>query len=89
MYVPDLLTTSSLLDLEATNVAEDGVVAVKGSGVTKDDVVVPVQVDDGVAVQEEDQVGMMREEIERGDEDPGVAVMIGLCLTKLYSSISS
>ena len=78
VYVPDLLTTSSLLDLEAMNGAENEVVAAKGDEVMNADVVVLVQTDEGVVVQEEDQVGMMREETETEDEDLGVAVMIGL-----------
>ena len=78
VYVPDFLTTSSLLDLEAMNGAENEVVAVKGDEVMNADVVVPVQTDERVVVQEEDQVGMTREETETEDEDLGVAVMIGL-----------
>ena len=78
VYVPDLLTISSLLDLEAMNGAENEVVAAKGDEVMNADVVVLVQTDEGVVVQEEDQVGMMREETETEDEDLGVAVMIGL-----------
>ena len=78
VYVPDLLTISSLLDLEAMNGAENEVVAAKGDEVMNADVVVLVQTDEGVVVQEGDQVGMMREETETEDEDLGVAVMIGL-----------
>ena len=70
------------------NGAENEVVAVKGDEVMNADVVVPVQTDERVVVQEEDQVGMTREETETEDEDLGVAVMIGL-FNWLDSSISS